>query len=103
MQVWHNEEEQEKEQEGLPKYMDSIITKGTWEITDLPVDCKPVGRYAWIFKKKLRREAGSTLILICLKLSRESSKAQVPGRSEFLDWHRLLGNFWGIGIDRTSR
>lgn len=29
--------------EAVRSEMDSIITKGTWEITDLPVDCKPVG------------------------------------------------------------
>ena len=49
--------EAEYREDAARSEMDSIITKGTWEITDLPVDCKPVGRYAWIFKKKLRREA----------------------------------------------
>lgn len=38
--------------EAVRSEMDSIITKGTWEITDLPVDCKPVG-CKWILKKKL--------------------------------------------------
>jgi hypothetical protein len=31
----------------------SITTNGTWEVTDRPVGCKPVG-YKWVFKKKLR-------------------------------------------------
>ena len=33
--------------------MDSIMSNGTWEITDCPNGCKPVG-YKWIFKKKMR-------------------------------------------------
>jgi hypothetical protein len=33
--------------------MDSIISNGTWEITDCPNECKPIG-CKWIFKKKLR-------------------------------------------------
>ena len=33
--------------------MDSIMSNGTWEITDIPSGCKPVG-CKWIFKKKLR-------------------------------------------------
>nr|ABG66099.1 retrotransposon protein, putative, Ty1-copia subclass [Oryza sativa Japonica Group] len=33
--------------------MDSIITNGTWEVTERPYGCKPVG-CKWVFKKKLR-------------------------------------------------
>jgi hypothetical protein len=33
--------------------MDSIMSNGTWEITDCPNGCKPIG-CKWIFKKKLR-------------------------------------------------
>ena len=33
--------------------MDSIMANGTWEITDRPYGCKPVG-CKWVFKKKLR-------------------------------------------------
>ena len=33
--------------------MDSILANGTWEITDRPYGCKPVG-CKWVFKKKLR-------------------------------------------------
>lgn len=33
--------------------MDSILANETWEITDRPFGCKPVG-CKWIFKKKLR-------------------------------------------------
>jgi len=33
--------------------MDSITANGTWEVTDRPVGCKPVG-CKWVFKKKLR-------------------------------------------------
>jgi hypothetical protein len=33
--------------------MDSIMSNGTWEITDCPNRCKLIG-YEWIFKMKLR-------------------------------------------------
>src|SRR4051812_17062375 len=33
--------------------MDSILANGTWEITERPYGCKPVG-CKWVFKKKLR-------------------------------------------------
>jgi hypothetical protein len=33
--------------------MNSIMLNGTWEITDCPNGCKPIG-YKWIFKRKLR-------------------------------------------------
>ena len=38
--------------EAIRSEMDSIIANGTWEVTDLPAGCKPVG-CKWIFKKKL--------------------------------------------------
>ena len=33
--------------------MDSIISNGTWELTERPYGCKPMG-CNWVFKKKLR-------------------------------------------------
>jgi hypothetical protein len=39
--------------EAVHSEMDSIMSNGTWEITDIPSRCKPVG-CNWIFKKKLR-------------------------------------------------
>ena len=33
--------------------MDFIMSNGTWEITDRPIGCKPIG-CKWIFKKKSR-------------------------------------------------
>jgi len=33
--------------------MDSILSNGTWELTEWPYGCKPVG-CKWVFKKKLR-------------------------------------------------
>ena len=33
--------------------MDSILSNGTWELTERPYGCKPVG-CKWVFKKKLR-------------------------------------------------
>ena len=39
--------------EAVHSEMDSIMSNGTWEITDCPSGCKPVG-CKWIFKKKMR-------------------------------------------------
>jgi hypothetical protein len=33
--------------------MNSILSNGTWEVTDRPYGCKPVG-CKWVFKKKLK-------------------------------------------------
>ena len=33
--------------------MDSILSNGTWELTERPYGCKLVG-CKWVFKKKLR-------------------------------------------------
>ena len=37
----------------VPGEMDSILVNETWEITDRPYGCKPIG-CKWVFKKKLR-------------------------------------------------
>nr|AAN64998.1 Putative gag-pol polyprotein [Oryza sativa Japonica Group]ABF95728.1 retrotransposon protein, putative, Ty1-copia subclass [Oryza sativa Japonica Group] len=39
--------------EAVRSEMDSIIANGTWEVTERPYGCKPVG-CKWVFKKKLR-------------------------------------------------
>jgi hypothetical protein len=39
--------------EAVHSEMDSIIANGTWEVTERPYRCKPVG-CKWVFKKKLR-------------------------------------------------
>src|SRR6266540_4255602 len=39
--------------EAVRSEMNSIMANGTWEITDRPYGCKPVG-CKWVFKKKLR-------------------------------------------------
>ncbi|KAK1613079.1 hypothetical protein QYE76_036752 [Lolium multiflorum] len=39
--------------EAVHSEMDSILANGTWEVTDRPYGCKPVG-CKWVFKKKLR-------------------------------------------------
>jgi hypothetical protein len=33
--------------------MDSLLSNGTWELSELPFGCKPMG-CKWVFKKKLR-------------------------------------------------
>ena len=39
--------------EAVRSEMDSILANETWEITDRPYGCKPIG-CKWVFKKKLR-------------------------------------------------
>ncbi|KAK1665783.1 hypothetical protein QYE76_053942 [Lolium multiflorum] len=39
--------------EAIRSEMDSILANETWEVTDRPYGCKPVG-CKWVFKKKLR-------------------------------------------------
>ena len=39
--------------EAVQSEMDSILYNGTWELTERPYGCKPVG-CKWVFKKKLR-------------------------------------------------
>src|SRR3954451_24136446 len=39
--------------EAVRSEMDSVLANGTWEVTDRPYGCKPVG-CKWVFKKKLR-------------------------------------------------
>ena len=41
--------------EAVQSEMDSILSNGTWELTERPYGCKPVG-CKWAFKKKLRRD-----------------------------------------------
>jgi hypothetical protein len=39
--------------EAVRSEMDSIPSNGTWELSELPFGCKPIG-CKWVFKKKLR-------------------------------------------------
>jgi hypothetical protein len=39
--------------EAVHNEMDSILSNGTWEVTDRPYGCKPVG-CKWVFEKKLK-------------------------------------------------
>jgi hypothetical protein len=39
--------------EAVPSEMDSILSNGTWELSELPFGCKPIC-CKWVFKKKLR-------------------------------------------------
>jgi hypothetical protein len=41
--------------EAVRSEMDSILSNGTWELSELPFGCKPIG-CKWVFKKKLRPE-----------------------------------------------
>jgi hypothetical protein len=39
--------------EAVRSEMDPILSNGTWELSELPFGCKPIG-CKWVFKKKLR-------------------------------------------------
>jgi hypothetical protein len=39
--------------EAVRSEMDLIVSNGTWELSELPFGCKPIG-CKWVFKKKLR-------------------------------------------------
>jgi len=39
--------------EAIRSEMDSILSNGTWELSELPFGCKPVG-CKWVFKNKLK-------------------------------------------------
>jgi len=41
--------------EAVQSEMDLILSNGTWELTERPYGCKPVG-CKWIFKKKLKSD-----------------------------------------------
>jgi hypothetical protein len=41
--------------EAVQSEMDSILANGTWELSERPYGCKPVG-CKWVFKKKLRAD-----------------------------------------------
>ena len=49
--------------EAVRSEMDSILANGTWEVTDRPYGCKPVG-CKWVFKKKLWPDGTLSLIHI---------------------------------------
>jgi hypothetical protein len=39
--------------EAVRSEMDTILSNETWELSELPFGCKPIG-CKWVFKKKLR-------------------------------------------------
>jgi hypothetical protein len=41
--------------EAVRSEMDSILSNGTWELSELPFGCKPIG-CKWVFKKRLRHD-----------------------------------------------
>jgi hypothetical protein len=51
--------------EAIHSEIDSILANGTWEITDRPYGCKPVG-CKWVFKKKLRHDGTIEKYKACL-------------------------------------
>ncbi|KAK1631860.1 hypothetical protein QYE76_006175 [Lolium multiflorum] len=51
--------------EAVQSEMDSILANGTWELTERPYGCKPVG-CKWVFKKKLRADVPFAALLSSL-------------------------------------
>ncbi len=47
--------------EAVRSEMNSILSNGTWEVTERPYGCKPVG-CKWVFKKKLRPDGIRVLL-----------------------------------------
>jgi hypothetical protein len=64
--------------EAVRSEMDSILSNGTWELSELPFGCKPIG-CKWVFKKKLRPEG-----TIDKYKARLLAKGYSKGRRSFL-------------------
>ncbi|KAK1605653.1 hypothetical protein QYE76_029326 [Lolium multiflorum] len=70
--------------EAVQSEMDSILANGTWELTERPYGCKPVG-CKWVFKKKLRADAaGGTFMSITLGAATKLLDDMMINYSE---WH----------------
>ena len=68
--------------EAVQSEMDTILSNGTWELTERPYGCKPVG-CEWIFKKKLKPDgtcrgvANHNRVAECTRLSPEGEYSGV--------------------------
>ncbi|KAK1643685.1 hypothetical protein QYE76_061490 [Lolium multiflorum] len=63
--------------EAIHNKMESILSNGTWELSERPHGCKPVS-YRWVFKKKLRPDGpASSSSLQRLLLVTSSSKEEL--------------------------
>src|SRR3954464_8858192 len=68
--------------EAVRSEMDSILDNGTWEVTDRPYGCKPVG-CKWVFKKKLRPDGTiekykARLVLLRVIPKRKVKNSSIP-------------------------
>ncbi|KAK1603707.1 hypothetical protein QYE76_027380 [Lolium multiflorum] len=66
--------------EAVHNEMDSILSNGTWELSERPHGCKPVG-CKWVFKKKLRPDGFGKRSRDCCSSSRVAfrpSRAVLP-------------------------
>ncbi|KAK1629602.1 hypothetical protein QYE76_003917 [Lolium multiflorum] len=65
--------------EAVHNEMDSILSNGTWELSERPHGCKPVG-CKWVFKKKLRPDERSvTEVARCLQSTYKHGGVQAAG------------------------
>jgi hypothetical protein len=72
--------------------MDSIMSNGTWEITDCPNGCKPIG-CKWIFKKKLRPDG-----TIKKYKARLMAKGFTQKREDFFDTYSPVARITTIRV-----
>ncbi|KAK1608235.1 hypothetical protein QYE76_031908 [Lolium multiflorum] len=93
--------------EAVQSEMDSILANGTWELTERPYGCKPVG-CKWVFKKKLRADVPFAALLSSLPHpgdcvhSRPGEQASETPSVEIL--HRETGDkVFGERLGATAR
>ncbi|KAK1650622.1 hypothetical protein QYE76_068427, partial [Lolium multiflorum] len=79
--------------EAVHNEMDSILSNGTWELSERPHGCKPVG-CKWVFKKKLRPDDMASSINFNQFLEKEKLKSN---GSNFTDWFRHVRIFLNGG------
>jgi hypothetical protein len=73
--------------------LDSILANGTWEITDCPYGCKPVG-CKWVFKKKLRPDCTIEKYKACLVAKGYTQKEG----EDFFDTYSLVARLTTIRV-----
>ncbi|KAK1643805.1 hypothetical protein QYE76_061610 [Lolium multiflorum] len=66
--------------EAVQSEMDSIFANGTWELTERPYGCKPVG-CKWVFNKKLRADVFLIPVTACTTVRESRPPKPRPLRS----------------------
>jgi hypothetical protein len=74
--------------------MDSILSNGTWEVTDRPYGCKPVG-CKWVFKKKLKPDGTIEKYKARLVAKGYTQSGLIPTQLNPNEWGGQPLVFWG--------